>query len=79
MTPLERAAEQVAKGDGHWPWASLQPDYKEECRATARAVLLAVREPSNAVITAMNAEDYPDSGSYTRWQAGIDAILEGGE
>ena len=44
--------------------------------AKARAALQAIREPDLKMLLAMDAESYPDSGSYTRWQAAIDTILE---
>lgn len=69
MTMIEKMARAIAEAedDGLEPWQS----HVE----TARAALEAIREPDRNVLSAMDAESYPDSGSYSRWQAAIDAIL----
>lgn len=79
QSPLERAARALVKTYRvkRVPWASDEPkpaDYK-----AARAVLMAIREPSEAMITA--GTDYrpvhPEVRSKECWIAMIDAALEG--
>lgn len=52
-------------------------EWRAQAFEKARAALEAIREPDRNVLSAMDAESYPDSGSYSRWQAGIDAMLSG--
>lgn len=72
---LERAARALCETYHPDPYSvnRVWPEYIED----VRAVLMAVREPDRVTIKAIDAESYADSGSYTRWQAGIDAILAG--
>lgn len=72
MTALERAARALC-ARFTISWDELTESESLSLINDARAVLMAVREPGRRVTAAMDAESYPDS--YTRWQSGIDAIL----
>lgn len=72
-TMLERMARAIGESS---PTISPVSDWVDFLPC-AKAALQAIREPDKSIIVAMDAESYPDSGSYTRWQAGIDAILSG--
>ena len=58
------------------PWDDLPESHRDRLIGATRAALQAIREPDTKMLRAMDAESYPDSGSYTRWQAAITAILE---
>jgi hypothetical protein len=76
MTPLERAARALCSLDGHLENATmagkpLWQDYLPE----ARAVLQAIREPSDAMVEEGRRET---AAPYHAWQAMIAAALEEG-
>lgn len=85
QTPLERAARALAEAEvsgmralgiqvelPHWPHYIVP----------ARAVLMALREPSNAMLNAGNDGVYDQSGDtnpFVIWQDMIDAAMTEGE
>lgn len=92
MTPIERAARALA-GEEHDDIAfdpARDPFWRDRVREV-RAVLTAIREPSEAMINAADVDGaldatYPDSegsfatgGERLAWQAMIDAALAEGE
>lgn len=81
LTRMARAmAYEWASSDHEEPEAlALAEEDWPEWVGVAKAALEAIREPETEVLRAMDAESYPDSGSYTKWTAGIDAILLQGE
>lgn len=64
MTPLERAARALSDG----------PNPSEWCWEKARAVVEALREPSDDMLEAAD-EAGPDRAGSTYWRAMIDALL----
>jgi len=79
MTPLERAARDLAKALGGDFDESLggEIEWKEDYMNAVRAVLLAIREPSEGMIEAGSAGgDWP--WSKGTFQAMIDKALEEG-
>lgn len=75
MTPLERAARALCSLDGHPENATMDgkplwADYLPE----ARAVLQAIRAPSEAMLSALDHHDKRDAG-VDAWHAMIDAAL----
>lgn len=80
MTPLEKAAKAIATAEGHYPWDAFRTDYHEACFEKARAVLMAVREPEDAIrAIGRKAHDASEWGGNRRegdcFTAMIDAIL----
>jgi len=79
MTMLEKMAQAIdpdAWDENAEPiWASGR---KFKAKQKARDALRAIREPDKSICGAIASEAYSDSGAYTRWQAGVDAILLGG-
>lgn len=76
MNPLERAARALCELDGHPPGATMDgkplwQDYLPE----VRAVLAAVREPSEAMVNATPADRNRPIYPEDIWQAMIDAIM----
>ncbi|MBB4861133.1 hypothetical protein HNO88_004487 [Novosphingobium chloroacetimidivorans] len=75
MTPLERAARRLCELDGHRDGATINgitlwQDYLPK----ARAVLLSLREPSDAMLLA--ADSLPCSiGTAGHWKAMVEAAL----
>lgn len=97
MTPLERAAKalflsgarpsslpgQDVKQDASSDWDACHPDAKVGFMNDARAVLQAIRKPSEAMLGATdNLSVEPDAAGPRRgelfWQAMIDAALDEG-
>lgn len=85
---LEKAARACGEADG-FDWDEFRPDpalreeLRNEYRAQARAVLLAVRDPDKALwlsgmhgTSGLRNEIAPDTVSAA-WRAMIDAILSG--
>lgn len=80
MSPLERAARALCRVDGHPENAMMEgrplwQDYLPE----ARAVVDAIREPSEGMMRAGWTSDLPYTPSVkvgVVWQAMIDALLE---
>lgn len=83
MTPLERAARAVSEIEFYLPGAGglkgrglhVSPAWATEI---TRAVLLALREPSEAMISAMPQDRNRPIYAEDVWQAMIDAALEEG-
>ncbi len=79
ISPLELAARAIV--NRNWPSlceadvSEMWPDHIED----ARAVLMAIREPSGGMILAANLEDiqamHSPEAEITCWQAMIDAAL----
>ncbi len=80
MTPLERAARAVCErgwdGSPGYKWENISAAEKDEYRRDARAVLQAIREPSERMADAAIAEDSEDLRAQFR--AMIDAALSNG-
>lgn len=83
MTPLDTAARALALSQcGEACFQGLEPEAQEALRENVRAVLQAIREPSDGKLKA-GFEDYPTiwTAAITApdqigvWQAMIDAIL----
>lgn len=91
MSPIEKAASAIAElrcehrnrkdaglaKEGFWPDRHAQPSDTE----IARAVLVAIREPSEAMIEAGADEQgdchgYESKAALAQWQAMIDVALE---
>jgi hypothetical protein len=78
MTSLEKAARALAKEvQPHADWDRMNPQFRAPYFREARAVLLAVREPSDVMLLA--AKGLPDADAYEAFTAMIDAILEKGD
>ena len=89
MTPLERAARVLARrscppgGEAQFPYVSADEWEAKNWRdhiAAARAVLMAVREPSEGMVASARAsgdpyERYGREPAEIEWQAMIDAAL----
>lgn len=86
MTPIERAARVIAELAGGGPWERMSEPHRESYIDEARAVIAAIREPSEAMVQAyadgidkdacISPEAYwiRDDG----FSAMIDALLEEG-
>ena len=78
MTSLEKAARAAFEAADGADWNDPDSlDLHDDYRAIARAVLLAVREPSDVMLLA--AKGLPDADAYEAFTAMIDAILEKGD
>lgn len=85
QSPLERAARAMyhsvirfEQGDDfEWPDVATSQT-ADEWRDAARAVLMAIREPSNAMLNADSGQDERWDGVFVRnaWRAMIDVALE---
>lgn len=80
MTMLDKAARALSD---HFKceWETMRDDDREMIRGYARVVLMAVREPSDAIVEA--SEEYEGCGcpcciTAHNWQLMIDAILNEG-
>lgn len=85
MTPLERAARALAQSlhERHpgdcFPWEMMHDEEKANMLKDARAVLEAIREPSEGMQTAGYGEcHHPNDIPEHIWQAMIDAALAEG-
>lgn len=76
MTPLERAARALAESD--YP-PDPRPDEWRQLLPAVRAVLIAIREPSDGMVKAGQAHIYVMKDEVAEaWQAMIDAALSEG-
>lgn len=79
MTPLERAARALYAENDVWSnaieWDKLDSAERHQYMIFVRAVLLAIRDPSEAMV---EEGRWPaeDDGPVACWQAMIDAALE---
>ncbi|MEJ5979495.1 hypothetical protein WG901_22770 [Novosphingobium sp. PS1R-30] len=83
MTPLELAARSLCNNEGHDPdrvgLSNNGDHYWTTYVGKARAVLEALREPSEAMLEAVYREMRFDDGTALKaWQRMIDAALEEG-
>lgn len=83
MTPLERAARAIYKFGDNGPYTLAEEDEQWHHHVDyARAVLWAIREPSEATIEAggsrlfAGSKEKADALATETWQAMIDAALE---
>jgi hypothetical protein len=80
-TMLEKAAIGLsASMDPHQPWDAVPEHLKDALRTHARAALLAIREPDDVVLGAMDAGlDFTNNDGPSllagEWRSAIDAIL----
>jgi hypothetical protein len=80
-TMLEKAAIGLAASmDPHQPWEAVPEHLKDGLIEHARAVLLAIREPDEELLDAMDAGiDFTNSDGpsllASEWRSAIDAIL----
>lgn len=89
MTEIERLARVVwaagaptpfANGNMTWEQAQHVPSRAEECRTIVRAVLTALREPSEGMVEAMARANHKIAGEYnnqcTSWSAAFTAAID---
>jgi hypothetical protein len=79
MTPLEKAARALlaSESNGEKPWDDLDAITRGAFLRDARAVLQAIREPSEAMVSAAAPHVFDQSrmSAECAWQAAIDAAL----
>lgn len=80
MTPLERAARAIYKLGDNGPYTLAEEDEQWHHHVdTARAVLEAIREPSEGMVDAAQVAHGPEATYRTAWRGMIDAALAEGE